>query len=131
MNSFTVSTRSREEMVDITRLVQESVTSSGLVSGAVVVFVPHTTCGITINENTDPDVIRDILFQLKSLVPYEKGYRHFEGNSDSHIKTTLTGSSVTVIIEKGRLQLGTWQGIFLCDYDGPRTRSVWVKMIKD
>ena len=99
--------------------------------GLVTVYVPHTTCGITINEHADPDVVRDIQGRLAELVPYNRGYHHREGNADSHIKTSLVGSSETVIIENGRLVLGTWQGIFLCDFDGPRQRKVFVKIMSD
>jgi secondary thiamine-phosphate synthase enzyme len=97
----------------------------------LTVYVPHTTCGITINEHADPDVVRDIHYQLEKIVPYQKGYQHLEGNADSHIKTTLVGSSEQVIIENGTLILGTWQGIFLCDFDGPRTRKIHLKITAD
>jgi len=129
MEKFNVSTSQRIDMVDITDQVQQIIHSNGLKDGTVTLFVPHTTCGITINENTDPDVVRDIKYQMEKLVPYEEGYRHYEKNSDSHIKTAITGSSETVIIQNGALALGTWQGIFLCDFDGPRMRSVWVKLM--
>jgi len=126
---FSVGTRSRTELVDITaqvaRIVQESKASSGL----AVVFVPHTTAAITINENADPSVQHDILGDLNRLVPLSGPYQHTEGNSAAHIKSSLVGSSETLLIENGRLALGTWQGVYFCEFDGPRTRKVWVKII--
>src|SRR5690606_14518790 len=95
--------------------------------GWVTIFVPHTTCGLTINENADSDVCRDLLMKLERLIPREDGYRHGEGNSDAHLKSSLMGVSVRVPVEKGRVRMGTWQGIFLCEFDGPRTREVWVR----
>lgn len=117
-------------MIDITKRVESVLHSSGADSGICVVFVYHTTAGVTINENADPDVQRDLLYGLEKIAPMDRGYRHAEGNSDSHIKATLTGSSVTCIIENGNLILGTWQSIFFCEYDGPRKRTVYVKYIK-
>lgn len=116
-------------MVNITREVQRSITESGTSSGVVYIFVPHTTAGITINENADPDVVRDLLFALERAVP-NSGFVHGEGNSDAHTKTLMTGTSVSVIIEDSRLALGTWQSIYLCEYDGPRQRKVYIKIIK-
>lgn len=129
MKEIKINTNQRVAFVDITHAVQNVVSDSNISSGIVTVYVPHTTCGVIINEGADPDVIRDIQFQLKNLVPYQKGYDHLEGNADSHIKTCLVGSSETVIIENGKLVLGTWQSVFLCDFDGPRTRKVFVKII--
>jgi len=129
MNILQIRTSSRVDFVDITSRVQAAVTESQIKDGIVVVYVPHTTCGITINEHADPDVVRDIQYQLANLVPYQKGYHHMEGNADSHIKTSMVGSSETVIIEDGRLVLGTWQGIFLCEFDGPRSRKVYLKIV--
>jgi len=129
MNILRIRTSSRVDFVDITSQVQAAVAESRTKDGVVVVYVPHTTCGITINEHADPDVVRDIQYQLTNLVPYQKGYRHMEGNADSHIKTSMVGSSETVIIEDGRLVLGTWQGIFLCEFDGPRSRKVYLKIL--
>ncbi|MGC4122109.1 MAG: secondary thiamine-phosphate synthase enzyme YjbQ [Myxococcales bacterium] len=126
--TFEISTRQRCELVDVTRRVQELVAQEGLKSGLVTVYCPHTTAAITINENADPDVRRDLLFALERSVPNE-GFRHGEGNSDSHTKTSLVGPSVTVIVEDGQLQLGTWQSVFFCEFDGPRRRQVWVKTI--
>ena len=129
MKEIKINTNQRVDFVDITLAVQDVVSNSIVASGIVTVYVPHTTCGIMINEGADPDVVRDIQFQLKNLVPYQKGYDHLEGNADSHIKTCLVGSSETIIIENGKLVLGTWQSVFLCDFDGPRTRKVFVKII--
>lgn len=129
MQSIEVKTNARDQMIEITRQVQALVTEQGVDSGAVTVFVPHTTAGITINENADPDVVHDFLKQLDVMVPWSQPfYRHGEGNSASHVKASMMGSSVTVFIEGGRLQLGTWQGIWFCEFDGPRTRKVWVRM---
>ena len=124
-----VKSRKRSEMIDITALVQQEVTRSGVRDGLCAVYVPHTTAGVTINEGADPSVCDDILNKLKRLVPQDEGYRHMEGNSDSHIKASLTGSSVTVIIEDNSLVLGTWQKIFFCEFDGPRSRNVNVKIL--
>ena len=121
-----VKTRTRNEMVDITAAVQKEVDSAGVQTGTCIVYVPHTTAGITINEGADPAVCRDILTKLEALVPPNDGYRHMEGNADSHIKASLMGSSVSVIVEGGRLILGTWQKIFFCEFDGPRSRKVHV-----
>lgn len=124
--SFQVKTSARSDAVDVTALVAEKVRESGIEDGICWVYVPHTTAGVTINEGADPAVMEDVLRTLDSLIPWKANYRHTEGNAAAHIKTTLTGSSVTVFVEKGRLLLGTWQRIFLCDYDGPRTRTVHV-----
>jgi len=128
MNSINVKTGSRNEMVDITSHVQKEISNAGLEDGICVVYVPHTTAGVTINEGADPAVCRDIIQKLNELVPPNAGYRHMEGNADSHIKASLMGSSVTILVEKGRLVLGTWQKIFFCEFDGPRTRRVHVKI---
>lgn len=128
MKIINVSTTKRVDLVDITSQVQKMVSDSNVNSGIVTVYVPHTTCGITINEGADPDVVRDIKYQLEKLIPYQQGYHHMEGNADSHIKTCLVGSSENIIIEDGQLVLGTWQSIFLCDFDGPRTRKVYIKI---
>lgn len=124
-----VKTRSREELVDITEVVREALQSSASEVSAVMVFIPHTTAGVTINENADPDVCTDIIAGLKRMVPLEQGFRHCEGNSDAHLKASLMGSSVMVPVENGQLVLGTWQGIYLAEFDGPRTRTVLVKTI--
>ncbi|MFQ6676041.1 MAG: secondary thiamine-phosphate synthase enzyme YjbQ [Fidelibacterota bacterium] len=130
MMSLSVSTRFRADFVDITSRVQQEVSASGVEEGMIVLYVPHTTCGITINESADPAVAEDIKGQLATLVPQGAAYRHREGNADSHIKTSMVGSSETVFIEKGQLVLGTWQGIFLADFDGPRTRKVYLKIVE-
>ncbi|MCD6155670.1 MAG: YjbQ family protein [Candidatus Atribacteria bacterium] len=124
---FLVQTHLREEFVDITGKVQEAVRSMQLEEGFCVVYAPHTTCGITINENADPDVVADILTGLKRVVPENVPYAHLEGNSPAHIKASLMGSSALVLVERGRLLLGSWQGIFLAEFDGPRHRKVIVK----
>ncbi len=131
MEILSISTHQRVAMIDITHDVKRIVQASDIQNGIVTVFVPHTTCGITINEHADPDVKRDILFQLEKIAPYEKGYHHYEKNADSHIKTSLIGSSETILLEDGNVILGTWQGIFLCDFDGPRVRKVYVKILGD
>ncbi len=129
MHSFTVATRQRCEFVDITDRVQTLVTKSAVAEGLCVVFVPHTTAAVTLNEHADPDVVRDMLADLAARVPHEGDYRHAEGNSDSHIKASLLGNSQMVPISRGHLTLGRWQGIFLCEFDGPRTRDVQVKLL--
>ncbi|HEY3269225.1 MAG TPA: secondary thiamine-phosphate synthase enzyme YjbQ [Armatimonadota bacterium] len=121
-----VQTGVRDQMVEITNDVQRVVDESGLQEGVVTVFCPHTTAGIAINENADPDVKRDVLAFLGALIPQDSGFRHSEGNSDAHIKAILTGASLQVIVRGGRLALGTWQGVYLCEFDGPRSREVWV-----
>lgn len=126
MRKISVKTERREQMVDITKPVAKAVAELGATDGVATVFCPHTTAAITINENADPDVQRDILTYLAGLIPREAGFQHSEGNSDSHIKTVLTGPSTQVIVQNGRLLLGTWQGIYLCEFDGPRTREVWI-----
>lgn len=125
MLTFEVRTRQRDEFVEITDRAQQFVAETGIQSGVLIVYVPHTTAGVTINENADPDVVHDMLLTLKRLVPKDApGYRHAEGNSDSHVKASMMGSSCHVLIENGRLVFGTWQGIYLCEFDGPRTRKV-------
>ena len=124
---ISVKTTARSEMVDITSSVQKEISKAGVSGGVCVVYVPHTTAGVTINEGADPSVCRDIVEKLTELVPPNAGYRHMEGNADSHIKASLMGSSVSVMVEKGRLLLGTWQKIFFCEFDGPRTRKVYVQ----
>jgi secondary thiamine-phosphate synthase enzyme len=126
--SINVKTGTRSELVDITSPVQKEVSKSGISEGVCTVYVPHTTAGVTINEGADPDVCQDTLSKLSEMVPAHAGYRHTEGNSDSHIKASLMGSSVSVIVENGRLVLGTWQKIFFCEFDGPRSRKVYVKI---
>jgi secondary thiamine-phosphate synthase enzyme len=124
--TFDVTTRRRAQLVDITKRVAEAVEQSGVADGTCHVFVPHTTAGVTINEGADPDVATDIESHLAELVPKEAAYEHAEGNSDSHIKTVLVGPSCLAPVRGGKLALGTWQAIFLCEWDGPRTRRVEV-----
>ena len=128
MVELSVRTHRREELVDITEQVQGVVTRSGVQNGICWVFVPHTTAAVTINENADPSVKVDILEQLSRLVPTGLPYHHLEGNADAHVKAVLVGNSLAVPIVNGRLKLGTWQGIFLCEFDGPRSRRVWVEV---
>ncbi|MCF7936531.1 MAG: secondary thiamine-phosphate synthase enzyme YjbQ [Synergistales bacterium] len=123
---FSVATSEREVFVEITREVQEAVTASGVGEGVCHVYVPHTTAAVTVNERADPDVPEDILGMLHTLVPHKAGYRHIEGNADAHIKATLVGVSETIPVSGGRLALGRWQGVFFCEFDGPRRRQVAV-----
>jgi secondary thiamine-phosphate synthase enzyme len=129
MLTFQVETKSREAMVDITTRLEALVRESGVQSGFMTVYTPHTTTGLTINEGADPDVCRDILAHLRNMVPQHTGFRHAEGNSDAHIKATLFGASAQIIIEDGRLMLGTWQRVFLGEFDGPRRRTLWVSIL--
>ncbi len=123
-------THHRNEILDITPRVAQIVAKSGIKDGLCVVFVPHTTAAVSINENADPDVKRDVTEKLSHLIPEkEPFYQHAEGNSDSHLKTILTGPSITLIIDKGKLLLGTWQGIYFCEFDGPRTRNYHIKIL--
>ena len=126
MESFTVSTGSQTEMKDITSRVQDIVGNSGCESGVCYVYVPHTTAGVTINESADPSVSKDILKELNKVIPFQDNYSHREGNSAAHIKSTVVGASECILVEGGKLQLGTWQGIFFCEFDGPRSRQVRV-----
>jgi secondary thiamine-phosphate synthase enzyme len=127
---LTVKTKSRTGLIDITSEVQNTVRSSGITDGLCLLYVPHTTAAITINESADPSVKDDILMILNEIVPWEAKYRHLEGNSPAHVKSTLVGASELVAIQKGRLELGTWQGIFFCEFDGPRTRKLHVNIMK-
>ena len=129
MEQIRVTTSKQCEMLDITSEVESMLKKSGVTSGVCYVFVPHTTAGITINENADPDVVRDIITGLDRIIPLHDNYLHGEGNSPAHIKSSMVGCSQEVLIEKGRLQLGTWQSLFFCEFDGPRTRKVWVKIV--
>ena len=124
--SFTVKTAARSEFVDITGRVQCVVGEAGARDGVVTVFVPHTTAGITVNENADPDVVADMIAALERMVPWDGVYRHGEGNAAAHVKASMMGSSVQLPVSGGRVQLGTWQAIYLCEFDGPRTRKVEV-----
>lgn len=130
MKALSVSTSSRSQLVDITTQLQKIVAESGVNDGLCVLWVPHTTAAITINENADPSVARDILMELDKRIPWEDGYQHSEGNSAAHVKSTLVGCEKTLIIKDGKLALGTWQGIYFCEFDGPRKRQVWVRLIQ-
>lgn len=128
--SINVKTPQTTAMIDITRQVQEVVTDSQVMNGICIVFIPHTTAAVTINENADPDVVRDFLMEINKVIPFSDGYHHMEGNSAAHIKSSLMGFSETIIIEDKSLLLGTWQGIYLTEYDGPRVRKVHIKIIE-
>jgi secondary thiamine-phosphate synthase enzyme len=127
---LTVNTRSQTELVDITAEVGRMVAKSGVRQGLCMVYVPHTTAGVTINESADPSVRADLLMVLNQMVPWKADYRHLEGNSPAHVKSSLVGTSQTVAIENGTLVLGTWQGIFFCEFDGPRQRSVHLRILE-
>ncbi len=131
IHKLDIKTDSRVEFQEITGKVRDIVGRSGVKSGVCHVFVPHTTAGIMVNEHADPSVVEDIAAQLESMVPQHRNYRHMEGNSPAHIKASLIGSSQTLFIEDGKLVLGTWQGIFFCEFDGPRNRSVLVRIVAD
>jgi len=131
LKKISVPTQQQVELVDITSQVSQVIRESGIQRGLCTVFVPHTTAGVTINENADPDVKADIIKELNKVIPLRDGYAHMEGNSAAHIKTTLTGSSETLIVEQGELVLGVWQDIYFCEYDGPRNRSCYIKVLKE
>ena len=126
MKAFSVRTQKHTQFLDITQEVQSSVSALGMESGIVTVFIPHTTAGVTINENADPSVTSDIATALDTAVPWDARYKHSEGNAAAHVKASLMGSSVQVIVEGGQLLLGTWQAVYFCEFDGPRSRNVWV-----
>jgi len=126
MKILTIQTHSREDLIDITDQIKESVNESGTETGVCCVYVPHTTAGVTINENADPSVKADILMALQKIVPDSLPYTHAEGNSSAHVKSSLVGSSLSIIIENGNLALGTWQGIIFCEFDGPRRRKLFI-----
>jgi len=128
MHRIDLKTDSQTGLIDITDKVQGAINKRKANKGICMVFVPHTTAGITINENADPSVQRDILKELNKVIPFDDSYSHTEGNAAAHIKASILGSSVTIFIEKGRLQLGTWQGIYFAEFDGPRSREVWVEV---
>jgi secondary thiamine-phosphate synthase enzyme len=130
IQTFQVRTSKQTEFIDITRSVQEAVKKTGVEEGICFIFIPHTTAGVTINENADPSVSQDIVMELNKVIPLQDRYQHLEGNSPAHIKASLVGSSQTVFIESGKLALGTWQGIFFCEFDGPRNRNVYVKVVR-
>ena len=128
---LSVKTRERTELVDITSEIDRLVEKSGVDQGLCMLYVPHTTAGVTINESADPSVKSDILMVLNQMVPWEANYRHLEGNSPAHVKSTLVGPSELIAIEKGRLVLGTWQGVFFCEFDGPRNRKLHVRIVEE
>ncbi len=129
MNIIEVRSSAREEFVDLTARVERIVAASGVREGVCLVTVPHTTAGVTVNENADPDVRADLALALRQIAPDSLPYAHGEGNSPAHVKTALVGSSVSLVVEDGRLRLGTWQGIFFCEFDGPRSRQAWVQVL--
>ena len=131
IHRISINTKAKTEFQDITRTVQDIVSSNKIQSGTCHIFVPHTTAGIAINEHADPSVVKDIAAQFDVLVPQHNNYRHMEGNSPAHIKATIVGSSETLLIDNGRLVLGTWQGIFFCEFDGPRNRDLLIKVVPD
>ena len=129
--TLNIKTNTHTEMQEITDRVQEAVSERGIEDGICMLFVPHTTAAVTINENADPDVVRDFIMELDKIVPWDDGYRHFEGNSAAHLKASIIGFSEHIIVENGRLQLGKWQGIYFCEYDGPRSRKLKIKIMED
>jgi secondary thiamine-phosphate synthase enzyme len=131
METLRVKTTRRTQLLDVTQAVERTVAQSGVVTGICHVYVPHTTAGVMINEHADPDVATDLEGVFDRLVPHSGPYRHAEGNTDSHAKAVMVGTSQLIFVEKGKLALGTWQGIFLCEFDGPRERKIWVKVIDD
>ncbi|MBI5098714.1 MAG: YjbQ family protein [Nitrospirae bacterium] len=131
VKNINIKTKSRNEFVDITSDIQAVIDESGIRNGVCYVYVPHTTAGVTINEGADPSVARDIQNTLSKLIPHSGHYLHTEGNSDAHIKSTIAGSSQVIVIDEGKLLLGTWQSVFFCEFDGPRHRRATVKIMKD
>ena len=125
-----VKTNNSVELIDITGKINEIISKSGIVSGMCLIFTPHTTAAITINENADPSVQSDIIKEINKIIPFDDNYRHSEGNSAAHLKSSLFGASENIIVESGRLLLGTWQGVYFCEFDGPRSRKVFVKILK-
>jgi secondary thiamine-phosphate synthase enzyme len=131
IQTFQVKSSRRTDFIDITHSVQEVIQKLGVGEGVCYIFIPHTTAAVTINENADPSVTQDIMMMLNKLIPFEDDYRHLEGNTPAHIKSSLMGCSKTVLVESGKLVLGTWQGIFFCEFDGPRSRKVYIKVVRD
>ena len=126
--TITIKTSHKTELIDITAEIRDTVSASGIMNGMCMIYVPHTTAAVTINESADPDVKSDILMILNTIVPWEAGYRHIEGNSPAHVKATLVGPSELIAFENEKLLLGTWQGIFFCEFDGPRSRKVAIQV---
>ena len=131
MHELTLRTGNRTELLDVTDSLAKLVRDSKVRSGLLTVFIPHTTAAVTINENADPSVQQDILQELNRLIPFQGPYRHTEGNSAAHVKSSLVNPSQVILIEDGKLALGTWQGVYFCEFDGPRTRKIWIKIIPD
>ena len=129
LKELSVRTSNRVELIDITHLIQKVISDSKIKSGLCIVYVPHTTAAVTINENADPSVQHDITYELNKVIPFKDNYSHLEGNSAAHIKTSLIGSSETILVDEGSMVLGTWQGIYFCEFDGPRNRKVLIKLI--
>ena len=129
IKEYSVSTNKKSEFINIDEIIRGAVSESGISEGLCLVFIPHTTAAVTINENADPDVIRDIIEELGKIVPLEDNYAHAEGNSAAHIKSSMMGCSQAALIEGGRLSLGTWQSLFFCEFDGPRNRTLWIKIL--
>lgn len=129
METMQIRTNSREEMADITESVRALIKDNGWQSGALLLYCPHTTGAVTVNEGADPDVVRDITAHMRKLVPYKGNYQHREGNSDAHIKTSMFGPEQMLIVEDGEVMLGTWQRIFFCEFDGPRSRKLWAQWL--
>ncbi|MTI67231.1 MAG: YjbQ family protein [Firmicutes bacterium] len=125
-----INTEKNTQFIDITNKIQDVMNKNKILNGICEVFIPHTTAGITINENADPDVKRDMIMELEKIVPFNDGYKHVEGNSAAHIKSSLMGFSESIIIDQGKLLLGTWQGIYFCEFDGPRKRKIIIKTLK-
>ncbi len=128
-SQLSIHTNGRTEFIDITYKIQNAINESKIKSGICQIYVPHTTAGITINENADPSVARDIQMELNKVIPFDDNYHHLEGNAAAHIKASVIGASTSVIIEDGRVCLGTWQGVYFCEFDGPRHRKVWLKIL--
>ncbi|MCD5405946.1 MAG: secondary thiamine-phosphate synthase enzyme YjbQ [Desulfotomaculum sp.] len=129
INTININTSKRIEMIDITPNILQLIKEQKISEGICSIFVPHTTAAVTINENADPTVVKDMLNTLNKLIPHQNNYLHSEGNSDAHIKASLIGASEVIFIQNGKLMLGTWQGVFFCEFDGPRSRKVWIKFL--
>ena len=130
IKEISISTKSRTEMVLVDREVREAIRESGVQEGICLLWIPHTTAAVTINENADPDVVRDILYETNKVIPFQDSYQHSEGNSAAHIKSSLFSPSLSLIVTGGKLVLGTWQSIYFCEFDGPRTRRMFVKVVE-
>ena len=129
METISIRTSGQTQLLDITAQVQKTITESGIRNGICLVYIPHTTAAVTINENADPDVKADMLMEINKVIPFNDTYRHLEGNSAAHIKASLVGNSESIIVENGNLRLGTWQGLFFCEFDGPRSRNIWIQIV--